>query len=123
MGPYLELQKYADNPFTVSDECISCGLCSRVCPCNNLAIENGRPVFMHHCANCMACVVNCPKRAIGYEITSQDSKLLEASNSKTPLVKIMGLPKRRKLYRNPYITSSDLTKEREQWPKEEKQKM
>ena len=123
MGPYLELQKYADNPFTVSDECISCGLCSRVCPCNNLAIENGRPVFMHHCANCMACVVNCPKRAIGYEITSQDSKLLETSNTKTPLVKIMGLPKRRKLYRNPYITSSDLTKEREQWPKEEKQKM
>ena len=123
MDPYLELQKYADNPFTVSDECISCGLCSRVCPCNNLAIENGRPVFMHHCANCMACVVNCPKRAIGYEITSQDSKLLEASNTKTPLVKIMGLPKRRKLYRNPYITSSDLTKEREQWPKEEKQKM
>ena len=123
MDPYLELQKYADNPFTVSDECISCGLCSRVCPCNNLAIENGRPVFMHHCANCMACVVNCPKQAIGYEITSQDSKLLEASNTKTPLVKIMGLPKRRKLYRNPYITSSDLTKEREQWPKEEKQKM
>lgn len=113
MGPYLELQKYADNSFVVSDECISCGLCSRVCPCNNLVIENGKPVFMHHCANCMACVVNCPKRAIGYEINSGDLKLLNASNTKTPIVKIMGLPKKRKLYRNPYITSNDLTKERE----------
>lgn len=113
MGPYLELQKYADHPFVVSDECISCGLCTRVCPCNNLVIENGKPVFMHHCANCMACVVNCPKRAIGYDISAGGQELLKASNKKTPLVKIMGLPSKRKLYRNPYITASDLTKERE----------
>ena len=33
MKPYLELQKYADNPFTISDRCISCGLCGKVCPC------------------------------------------------------------------------------------------
>ena len=124
MDPYLELQVYADNPFTVSDDCISCGLCTRVCPCNNLTMEEGKPVFHHHCANCMACVVNCPKRAIGYEINEGDRKLLDASNSKTPLVKIMGLPKGRKLYRNPYITSSDLCKNEEQvsWQNEEKQK-
>ena len=113
MGPYLELQKYADNPFTVSDACISCGLCTRVCPCKNLTLEDGKPVFHHHCANCMACVVSCPKRAIGYEITEGDRKLLEASTSKTPLVKIMGLPPKRKLYRNPYITAADLCKDRE----------
>ncbi len=121
MTPYLELQKYADNPFTVDGGCISCGLCSRVCPCHNIALENGRPVFLHHCANCMACVVSCPKRAIGYEITAGDRKLLDASNSRTPLVKIMGLPPKRKLYRNPYITVNDLTKESESWPKEAKQ--
>lgn len=115
MTPYLELQKYADNPFTVSDECISCGLCSRVCPCKNIEIENGKPRFKHHCANCMACVVNCPKRAIGYEIRPEDRDILNVSNSKTPIVKIMGLPKNRKLYRNPYITSSDLTKDREEY--------
>ena len=39
--------------------------------------------------------------------------LLDASGKKTPFVKIMGLPKRRKLYRNPYITTADLTKNRE----------
>ena len=113
MIPYMELQKYADNPFTISDECISCGLCSRVCPCGNLTLENGKPTFHHHCSNCMACVVNCPKRAIGYNITGEDKKLLNAMSSKTPLVKIMGLPKKRKLYRNPFITASDLCKNQE----------
>ena len=121
MTPYLELQKYADNPFTISENCISCGLCSRVCPCHNIVLEGGKPTFQHHCANCMACVVACPKRAIGYEITAGDRKLLDASSSKTPLVKIMGLPPKRKLYRNPYISVNDLTKESELWPKEEKQ--
>lgn len=121
MMPYLELQKYADNPFTISENCISCGLCSRVCPCHNIVLQSGKPTFQHHCANCMACVVSCPKRAIGYEISGGDRKLLDASNSKTPIVKIMGLPPKRKLYRNPYITVNDLTKESELWPKEEKQ--
>ena len=93
--------------------CISCGLCSRVCPCHNIVLENGRPTFQHHCANCMACVVSCPKRAIGYEIKGEDRKLLEASSRKTPLVRLMRLPEKRKLYMNPYITAKDLTKEKE----------
>ena len=112
MGPYLAIQQYADNPFTVSDECIHCGLCSRVCPCSNIELVNGKPAFQHHCANCMACVTSCPKRAIGYEITAGDKALLNASTNKTGLVKIMGLPAKRKLYRNPYITVQDLTKDR-----------
>ncbi len=117
MTPYLELQKYADTPFVVSSDCVSCGLCSRACPCNNIVMENGKPQFQHHCANCMACVVSCPKRAIGYEISANDRKLLESMSKKTPLVKLMGLPKGRKLYRNPYITTQDLTKERERCEK------
>ena len=119
MGPYLELQKYADMPFTVSQDCISCGTCSRVCPCRNITMENGRPVFRHHCANCMACVVSCPRRAIGYDISSGDRELLKEASLKTPIVRIMGLPSKRKLYRNPYISVNDLTKDCEQWPKEE----
>lgn len=113
MTPYLELQQYADYPFTVSEDCISCGLCSRVCPCSNIEIRDGKPSFLHHCANCMACVVCCPRRAIGYNISGENRQLLDASGSNTPIVKIMGLPEKRKLYRNPYITAADLTKNRE----------
>ena len=32
---------------------------------------------------------------------------------KTPLVRLMRLPEKRKLYMNPYITAKDLTKEKE----------
>lgn len=113
MGPYLELQKYADEPFTVSEKCLSCGLCSRVCPCHNIVMENGRPSFQHHCTNCMACIVNCPVRAIGYELTKADRKLLDAASINAPVVKLMGLPPKRKLYRNPYITANDLAKDSE----------
>lgn len=121
MTPYLELQKYADDPFIISADCISCGLCSRVCPCGNIILENGKPAFQHHCANCMACVVSCPKRAIGYNITEGDRKLLNAADSKALLVRFMGLPEKRKLYRNPYISANDLAKDRELWQKEAKQ--
>ena len=113
MTPYLELQKYADNPVTISDECVGCGLCAKVCPCHNSRMEEGKPVFTHHCANCMSCFVCCPKRAIGYDITANDRKLYEADLKKVPIVRLMGLPEKRKLYRNPYITVKDLLKDRE----------
>lgn len=112
MAPYLDLQKYADIPFTISETCVSCGLCSKVCPCANIELKDGKPTFLHHCAQCMACVTSCPNRAIGYDITANDRKMLNACTKGTPLVKIMGLPKRRKMYRNPYIKVWELTKER-----------
>ncbi|MBQ5311480.1 MAG: EFR1 family ferrodoxin [Oscillospiraceae bacterium] len=110
MKPYKKLQRYADYPFTISDGCIGCGICSKVCPCNNIIIRDDRPVFLHHCANCMACVTSCPKRAIGYDIHSVGRELLDASGKDTPITRLMGLPAKRKLYRNPYITVQQLTK-------------
>ncbi len=113
MNPYLAVQKYADYPFTVSENCIGCGLCARVCPCNNIELHEGKPEFQHHCAQCMACVVNCPQRAIGYEVKDDDVNGLSKSNKKIPLVRLMGLPAKRKLYRNPYITAADLCRKRQ----------
>lgn len=108
MSKYAQLEKYRDYPFTISDECISCGLCTKVCPNHNIQIKDKKPVFMHNCCNCMACVVFCPKRAIGYHI---DEKDLKEYNVKSPIIKHMGLPAKRKLYKNPYVNSNDLIKE------------
>lgn len=113
MSPYMELMPYADQPFTVNEECISCGLCARVCPCHNIEMKEGRPVFLHHCSNCMACFASCPKRAIGWSFNQERAKDQKDRLAKAPVVRIMGLPDHRKLYRNPYITSDDLCKEKE----------
>lgn len=50
--------------FKVTDACISCGKCARVCPVGNVALENGKPVFGDHCELCVACVQWCPQKAI-----------------------------------------------------------
>lgn len=110
MPQYKALRQFADEPFTISDDCISCGLCAKVCPCHNIELTEGKPTFLHHCAQCMACICYCPKRAIGYKLTENHFKRLAESGLNVPVVKIMGLPPKRKLYHNPYITAADIAK-------------
>ena len=35
--------------FYVTDACISCGKCVKVCPLGNIRLENGRPVWGKNC--------------------------------------------------------------------------
>ena len=55
-----------DRKFNVSDECISCGICAKNCPLQNITMENGRPKWNGHCTNCMSCYHRCPKNAINF---------------------------------------------------------
>ena len=52
--------------FTVSDACIGCGQCARLCPTNNITIQNGKPVWCGDCTHCMACICRCGAEAIEY---------------------------------------------------------
>lgn len=52
--------------FYATDACISCGKCVKVCPLNNIHIENSRPIWGKACTHCMACICRCPKEAIEY---------------------------------------------------------
>ncbi len=52
--------------FYATDACISCGKCVRVCPLNNIRLENGKPVWGKDCTHCMACISRCPAAAIEY---------------------------------------------------------
>jgi MinD superfamily P-loop ATPase containing an inserted ferredoxin domain len=54
----------SDKEFYVNDDCISCEICRKVCPANNITMSNGKPTFNHQCESCMACIQYCPKRAI-----------------------------------------------------------
>jgi Fe-S-cluster-containing hydrogenase component 2 len=36
----------------------------KVCPVDNIALVEGRPVWSHRCEQCMACIHLCPVEAI-----------------------------------------------------------
>lgn len=52
--------------FTVSDKCVSCGKCEKLCPTNSVKLQSGRPVWGDGCTHCMACICYCPAEAIEY---------------------------------------------------------
>jgi len=64
-----------DKHYSVSDDCIKCGICEKVCPVDNISLdEAGHPHFKHHCEQCVACIQFCPKKAINYKDKTQNRK-------------------------------------------------
>ncbi|MDR3215972.1 MAG: EFR1 family ferrodoxin [Clostridiaceae bacterium] len=57
--------KMMEKRFRVTEDCVSCGLCAKLCPVGNIEITDGKPVFLHKdCASCLACLHWCPRAAI-----------------------------------------------------------
>lgn len=55
-----------DKSFAADSNCNGCGICKKVCPSNNVTIENGKPVFHHKCEQCYSCLHWCPQQALQY---------------------------------------------------------
>jgi ferredoxin/flavodoxin len=62
--PFIRRVHGYDEKYTVDDRCTSCGICEKVCPVENIELIEGRPVWLHRCELCMACLHFCPTRAI-----------------------------------------------------------
>ena len=50
--------------FSVSDACIGCGQCVKLCPRGNITLEDGKAKIGANCAQCLGCLQYCPKSAI-----------------------------------------------------------
>jgi ferredoxin/flavodoxin len=56
--------KTGDKAFAASEKCTSCGVCAKVCPRENVTLEDGKPTWHHDCEMCNACIAWCPQVAI-----------------------------------------------------------
>ena len=49
----------------VTDACIGCGICEKVCPFASIRVEEGKAVHIPgNCQTCLACAHACPQKAI-----------------------------------------------------------
>lgn len=69
--PFMPMEKISSaagtSKFYATDECISCGLCERLCPMSCIKIEEVKPEWEGECSMCLACLHRCPKGAIEYD--------------------------------------------------------
>jgi ferredoxin len=66
----------------VTEACTHCGLCSDVCPVNNVTVSENSVVFGDNCAECFACIHWCPQRAVRFGFL----KLTDKSQYTNPVV-------------------------------------
>ena len=64
--PFQESLQLMDWGFKCDDKCNGCGICSKICPVQNIKMVDDRPVWQHHCEQCFACLQWCPKEAIQF---------------------------------------------------------
>ena len=50
--------------YLLTDACIRCGVCAKVCPANNITVTRNGVRFADRCEVCYACLHNCPQNAI-----------------------------------------------------------
>jgi ferredoxin len=62
---FLLSSRGTGNRFRADESCTGCGLCARICPVDNISLnDKGKPEWHNKCLQCMACLQYCPEKAI-----------------------------------------------------------
>lgn len=70
MSRWLVEQVYSRLFKADPDKCTACGLCSDICPTNNIKKnEDGHPLWGRNCLYCLSCEMQCPEDAISSAIS------------------------------------------------------
>lgn len=63
---------------SITDKCNGCSICSKVCPMDNITIQNGKASYGDRCLSCFACYHHCPQTAITFgKVNGQYKGLVE----------------------------------------------
>ena len=88
--------------YIVTNDCVGCGICTKVCPAGCIRLENQHAVHKtENCQACYACIHACPKAAIRF------------GNAR------MKEPNPNARYRNPHITLAEIVQANDQTGDEE----
>ncbi|WP_234123639.1 EFR1 family ferrodoxin [Clostridium hydrogenum] len=85
ISSYPKKKKNYSKKFYVEDTCIKCGICEKVCPIDNISIED-KPVIHDKCILCGACTHNCPKNSIRYKGEKSKSRYRNQNVSVTEII-------------------------------------
>lgn len=101
---YIQMVKNAPETvwaaFRITEECIGCGICTRVCPAGCIRLENQYAVHNPQgCQACFACVHVCPQMAVQFTLSQPE---------KNPAAR----------YRNEHVTLCELVKANDQTAKD-----
>lgn len=67
INPVFSMSSMKTKSFYVTDKCISCGQCEKICTSDCISMTAGRPVWTEDTCNmCLACINRCPAAAIQY---------------------------------------------------------
>lgn len=67
VSPVFSMGALKTKPFYVTKDCISCGLCEKICTSGCIELIAGRPIWTEDkCNMCLACINRCPAKAIQY---------------------------------------------------------
>ena len=88
LDPEQDFRAKGAEMYRITDDCIGCGICTRVCPRGSIRLVEGKAQqSMARCVACLACIHACPRKTIQFTFPEKN-------------------PNAR--YRNPHVTLAEI---------------